>query len=143
MREDLLFVLDRLPKGARFNVVFFRTDIEAWRPRVVRATSSTKRACRRWVEEAKPAGWTNLFDAVALAMADDELDTIYVLTDGVPSRGAETGRRAILDELAFLNHYRLIEIHCVQAGGVEGLGRRWRGFLDELAEQHGGVSVRE
>ena len=46
-------------------------------------------------------------------------------------------------EIGFLNRYRLVQINCVQAGGAEGLGKRWRGFLDELAKAHDGVSVRE
>ena len=66
-----------------------------------------------------------------------------MLTDGVPSRGSETGRRSILDEIAFLNRYRLVQINCVQTGSEKGLGKKWRGFLEELAEAHDGVSVRE
>ena len=110
----------------------------ALRPRDARA-----RAIADVFEAARPGGWTNLFDALALALADDDVDTLYVLTDGVPSRGSETERRSILDEIAFLNRYRLVQINCIQAGGSEGLGRKWRGFLEELAEAHDGVSVRE
>ena len=66
-----------------------------------------------------------------------------MLTDGVPSRGTETKRKAILAEIEYLNHFRLVQINCVQAGGEKGLGKRWRGFLDDLAKAHDGVSVRE
>jgi hypothetical protein len=61
----------------------------------------------------------------------------------VPSRGRETARRAILDEIAFLNRYKMIQINCVQAGGSEGLGKKWRGFLEELAAAHDGIAVSE
>ncbi|MCZ6786587.1 MAG: VWA domain-containing protein [Planctomycetota bacterium] len=143
VRADLMAVLSKLPKKSRFNVILFRTTVEEWRKSLTAATPSAVRRCAQWIEEAKPSGWTNLFDAVALALSDDELDTLYILTDGVPSRGAETKRRAILDEIAFLNRYKLVQINCVQAGSEEGLGKRWRGFLDELARAHDGVSVRE
>ncbi|MHC4578194.1 MAG: HEAT repeat domain-containing protein [Planctomycetota bacterium] len=141
--NDLREVLARLPSAARFNVFLFRTEVEAWRKRLVPATPGARRACRAWIEGAEPGGWTNLFDALALALADDEVDTLYVLTDGVPSRGRERERRAILDEVAFLNRYKLTQINCVQAGSEQGLGKKWRGFLDELAKAHDGVSVRE
>jgi Mg-chelatase subunit ChlD len=141
--RDLRGVLARLPRGTRFNVFLFRTDVEAWRKRLVPATPGARRACREWIEAARPGGWTNLFDALALALADDDVDTLYVLTDGVPSRGGETERRSILDEIAFLNRYRLVQINCVQAGSEKGLGKKWRGFLEELAKAHDGVSVRE
>jgi len=141
--HDLLAVLDHLPKGSRFNVILFRTGIEAWRKRLVAAAPATRHACRTWIANAQPAGWTNLFDALATALADDDVDTLYLLTDGVPSRGAETTRKTILDEIAYLNRYKLVQINCVQAGGSKGLGKRWRGFLEELAKAYDGVSVRE
>jgi hypothetical protein len=59
------------------------------------------------------------------------------------STPTETRRRAILDEIRFLNRFRLVQISCVQAGSSEGLGPRWKGFLRDLAEAHDGASVRE
>lgn len=141
--RDLCAVLDRLPSSARFNVILFRTEPEAWKRNLTAATRGARRSCRKWVEGVKPSGWTNLYDAVALALEDDQVDTLYVLTDGVPSRGSETRRRGILAELALLNRYRLVQINCVQAGSSEGLGKSWRGFLEELATAHEGWSVRE
>ena len=136
-------VVERLPKRALFNVILFRTGVEPWQKRLIKATPGMRGACRRWVTEAEPKGWTNLHDALILALADDRVDAVYVLTDGVPSRGTETKRSAILDEIEYLNHFRLVQINCVQAGGEKGLNPRWRGFLEELAKAHDGVSVRE
>lgn len=140
---DLQEVLRRIPDPARFNLILFRTDVEAWKPSLVPASRANRAACQRWIGESRPSGWTNLFDALRLALADDDVDALYVLTDGVPSRGAETTRRDILDEIAFLNRYRLVQMNCVQAGSKEGLGKRWDGFLDDLAKAHEGISVRE
>jgi hypothetical protein len=141
--EDLRAVVNRLPDDARFNVVLFRTDVNAWKPRLVPATSGARRSCSDWIGEEKPAGWTNLYDALALALSDDDVDAVYVLTDGVPSRGAETDRTGILAELAYLNRYRLVQVNCIQAGSKEGLGKRWEGFLDDLAAANDGIAVRE
>jgi hypothetical protein len=141
--RDLHTVLERLPKGAFFNVILFRTGVEAWRKRLVPATPGARRSCLEWIGEAKPGGWTNLFDALALALEDDKVDALYVLTDGVPSRGAQTRREGILAEMAFLNRYRLVQVNCIQAGSDKGLGKKWRGFLDDLAESHDGISVRD
>jgi len=143
VKRDLFGVLDRLPPQARFNVILFRTGVDVWQPRLMRASSGARARCRAWVDAVEPSGWTNLFDALATALADDDVDALYVLTDGVPSRGAETRRRAILDEIEWLNHYRLVQINTVQAGGSEGLSKSWDGFLAELAASHGGSSVRE
>ncbi len=102
--RDLKEVLAHLPSDARFNVVLFRTGVEAWRPRLVPATRAMKRSCTDWIDKASPAGWTNLFDALDMALRDNAVDAVYVLTDGVPSRGAETRREAILDEIRYMNH---------------------------------------
>jgi hypothetical protein len=141
--EDLRAVVARLPDDAHFNVVLFRTDVAAWRPRLIPATAAARRACCEWIGEEKPAGWTNLYDGLALALADDDTDAVYVLTDGVPSRGAETDRTGILGELAYLNRFRLVQVNCIQAGSKEGLGKRWEGFLDDLAAANDGIAVRE
>ncbi|HEX5136886.1 MAG TPA: HEAT repeat domain-containing protein [Planctomycetota bacterium] len=141
--EDLRAVVERLPDDARFNVVLFRTDVASWKPRLVPVTSGTRRACSDWIGDEKPAGWTNLYDALALALSDDDVDAVYVLTDGVPSRGAETDRLGILGELSYLNRYRLVQVNCIQAGSKEGLGKRWEGFLDDLAAANDGIAVRE
>ena len=92
--DDLLGVLRRLPRDARFNVVLFRTDVVAWKRKLIGATKGNVRRCAEWIEKQSPAGWTNVFDALELALADDDVDAIYLLTDGVPSRGAETRRAA-------------------------------------------------
>ena len=141
--RDIHGVLDKLRNDARFNVVLFRTDVETWKPRLVPATRGARRNCKAWIGAAEPRGWTNMFDALAAALRDDDVDALYVLTDGVPSRGAFTKRRSILDEVAFLNRYRLVQINCVQAGAEHGLAKNWRGFLEDLAKAHDGVSVRE
>ena len=141
--EDLRAVVGRLPDDARFNVVLFRTDVAAWKPRLVPATTANRRACADWIGEEKPAGWTNLYDALALALSDDDVDAVYVLTDGVPSRGAETDRTGIIGELAYLNRFRLVQVNCIQAGSKEGLAKRWDGFLDDLAAENDGIAVKE
>ena len=141
--SDVVGVLRRLPKGSRFNVILLRTGVTAWKPRLARASPGSARSCAEWISGQSPAGWTNLFDSLARALEDKHVETVYVLTDGVPSRGAETRRTAILDEIDFLNRYRMVQIHCVQAGSARGLGKRWSGFLDELADAHDGICVRE
>jgi len=140
---DLIGVLRRLPRGSRFNVILLRTGVTQWRPRLAHASPGNVRRCAEWIAGQSPAGWTNLFDALATAIADDEVETVYLLTDGVPSRGAETRRSAIAQEIEFLNRFRMVQVHCVQAGSSKGLGKAWTGFLDDLASAHDGQCVRE
>ena len=66
----------------------------------------------------------------------------YVLTDGAPSTGKYQSRTGVLKEFARLNRYRKAAIHTVEIGG-EATGKRWRGFLREIAELNGGKCVRQ
>lgn len=64
-----------------------------------------------------------------------------VLTDGAPSAGKERTRSGILSAVAHLNRYRKAVIHTVEIGG-ETAGKKWKGFLAELAARNGGIHVR-
>lgn len=65
----------------------------------------------------------------------------FVLTDGAPSAGEKRGRSEILEAVAAENRYRKAVIHTVEIGG-ENVGKRWRGFLEQLSRSTGGRHVR-
>ena len=74
---------------------------------------------------------TNVFDTLEAALKDRRIDTIYLLTDGVPTRGRITEPGAILEEIGIQNRLRGVTIHCI-AFGEESK------FLEDLAKQNGG-----
>jgi len=123
-----------------FNLVAFGTEVEAWRPRAVPANSSTKYEALRFLQKRPPEGRTNIFDALAAAMADREVDTVFLLTDGAPTEGQETTRTGFLRGLAHLRRWRPVRVHCVEVG-AGNTGTRWKGFLAEVAAACGGARV--
>ena len=82
-------------------------------------------------------GRTNIFDGLALAMSDREVDSVFLMTDGAPTAGEETTRSGILRGLAHLRRWRPVRIHCVEVG-AGNTGSRWKGFLAEVAAAAGG-----
>ncbi len=82
----------------------------------------------------QPTGGTNLFGGLQAALAYTDVKTIFVLSDGAPTAGDETGSGAILGAVRRLNEEREATIHCVS------LGRRSR-LLRLLAKQSGGTYV--
>ncbi len=122
------------------NVVTFGTDVSAWRPRVVPAGPAARTEALRFLQKQPPAGRTNIFDALAAAMTDPEVDTVLLLTDGAPSEGEETTRTGFLAGLARLRRWRPVRVHCVEIGAAN-TGSRWKGFLAEVAAATGGVHV--
>ena len=51
-------------------------------------SSRRRKAARTFIEELESKGPTNLYAALQRAFEQDEVDTIFVLTDGRPSSGS-------------------------------------------------------
>jgi hypothetical protein len=129
-----------LKEDASFNLVVFGTEVEAWRPRTAPAGPSAKYEALRFLQKRALEGRTNIHDALAKALEDRDVDTLFLLTDGAPSAGEETTRTGFLRGLAFLRRWRPVRVHCVEVG-AQNTGARWRGFLAEVAAATGGVHV--
>jgi hypothetical protein len=59
---------------------------------------------------------TNIYDALELAFQDPSVDTIFFLSDGIPSTGAETDPAAIREAVRRWNESRRLKINCVAVG---------------------------
>ena len=129
-----------LREDASFNLVAFGTVVECWKPRAVAATPSSKYEALRFLQKKTPEGRTNIHDALATAFADPDVDTVFLLTDGAPSAGEETGRTGFLRALGFLRRWRPVRVNCVEVG-AQNTGARWKGFLAEVAAATGGIHV--
>ncbi len=139
--EELERTFSRLSPPARFLLVAFAAEARAFTPRPVPATPAARRAALAWFAEQEPRGPTNLFGGLALALADEDVDTVFLLTDGAPSAGEHRSTAAILAEVADRNRWRRAVVHTVEIGR-EATGRRWEGLLARLAAATGGVHVR-
>jgi Ca-activated chloride channel family protein len=87
-RDALLYVLDNLNQGDRFNVTAFSTGVRSFstRPEPLSALPEA----RRFVNELRPEGSTDINRALleAIAGADPQRPTIVIfLTDGLPTSG--------------------------------------------------------
>lgn len=143
-REALLEAFEgavnRLPEGSRMNVIPFATEPRPFKPSLFDADRAARRAAVRYLERTRADGRTNIHDALELALADPDADTVVLLTDGAPSEGRHTARRAILASLEVMNRYRLARVHTVEVGSLS-TSPRWRGFMLQIAQSTGGHHV--
>jgi Ca-activated chloride channel family protein len=87
-RAALLFVLDHLNQGDRFNIIAFSTGVRAFSTRP--EPLSTLPEARRFVNNLSPEGSTDINRALleAIDNADRQRPTIIIfLTDGLPTSG--------------------------------------------------------
>jgi len=122
---ELKKVLLKMPVDSTVALVFFDGTVRVQAGGPVRLTESKRRMLIDIVDGIKvPGGMTNLWGAVTKAqsfagdagapsMKKDGIDTIYALTDGVPTVGvSEAGR--FLKRYGFLNRYLDVRVHTLQ-----------------------------
>ena len=132
---EVLKVMSRLKRGARANVILFETQIHEWKKKLVAVTSSSRAALKRHLESNGPTGGTNLYDGLEMALHHKGVDTIFLLSDGMPHSGKFVAQSDIVREVRRINELKRITIHCVSLGRDSTL-------LKRLASENGGRYVR-
>jgi len=133
-KDSLTQVLVNFRRETHFNVIFFQTLVQPWEKKLTPATSDNRRRALEYVRRKSPMGGTNIHGALDLAFQDESVDTIYLLSDGMPTAGRITDPDRLLDEVLSWNLVRRITIHCISLGGGNI-------FLETLAARAGGQYV--
>jgi len=132
-KKELIRAVSGLPFDAKFNIVFYNQNYHAWCKALQRATYRNKQAAIDFVKNFKPTGRTNIYDTLMFALSNKGVDTIYLLSDGLPNTGTVTDPDAIVEKISAHNRQR-VAIHTFGFG----LGRRGRKFMKELAARNRG-----
>lgn len=132
---ETLGAVGRLKARDKINVILFESGIHPWQKKLVPLSGSNRAELEKHLKRQNPSGSTNLYDALELALADKQVDTIFLLSDGAPSSGKYVATPDILRAVSRLNQARRIAIHCVSVGMDSTL-------LQKLAAANGGQYVR-
>lgn len=130
-KRQLHNVFDRIPKKAKVNVIAFAADADALFDELQPLDKRRRKAADAWVDELPAKGPTDVHEALQRAFADEQVDTIFLLTDGRPSVGAIVDPQQLAREVARWNRARGIRIHTIAIGEKSDL-------LEQLAQQSGG-----
>jgi len=131
---ELLRTVDGLPLGTDANVVVFGTGAREWRNGLLPLNRKNRRAIKGFLDDIVPEGATDMYDALALALSDPNVEAVFLLSDGSPT-GKFQGYQEMLDAVAALNRVRRVRIHCIALGHESRL-------LRDLAKQHDGAYER-
>jgi len=144
-KHELVQALTGLPDDARFTIVVYNTDVRTWKNSLQEASPRNKASARKFVEGLEPDGATNIFDALVTALEiaapparnrEPGADTIFFLTDGLPTHGRIIEPHQILDEITRRNRVLGVSIHTVGVSKEQGAG-----LLLNLARRNGGRYV--
>jgi len=150
-KRELLRALGGIPDGGTFNIVLYASDVWTWSDEPVIMDEATRAEATEFVNGIKANGGTNIYGAMKLGLGRARgkakkkkprgapqwtppvYDTVFLLSDGVPSVGVSIAREDILDMVAEENSDLGVEINTI------GLSTDQDAVLmRKLAEQSGG-----
>jgi len=135
-RRALLKALADCPSQTLVNVVFFDTEVHPYSKRMIKVSNKRKyRKLVDFINTRTALGATNIHGALVRALADDRVDTVFVLSDGEPSAGEITDVDALARDILRRNRYRRVVFQCVSVGEDSPL-------LQRLASATGGRYVK-
>jgi len=132
---ELIALLPHLPSSARFDIVFFADRVSSYAKRMVGGTDSELVRVDEWLQRHLFDGGTNLFGGIEEAMRRQDVDEIFVLSDGQPNQGEVVAPRQILARVERWNRWRKVRINAISFGAPPGA----RSFLCRLAQENGGI----
>jgi hypothetical protein len=140
-RTEFAQVAAALAKGTVFDLFVHRYLGEyPPAPRLTRALGTlspagpaSARKAGDWLAKEVPRGFGAFYDGL-VAVAGEEVDTIVLLSDGVPSMGTYDRGFRLLDEWVRANRFRRVAVDTVLVG-TKGTDRE---FMAALAEASGG-----
>ncbi|MEM7232369.1 MAG: VWA domain-containing protein [Planctomycetota bacterium] len=103
-QRQLVTALRSLPTEAYFNVVGFSNKVIPFKKKMCKATRSNVENAIRYIKTMKPNGDTHTQEALDRAFADPNVDTIVLLSDGIPRRKGQA--TAIGDTQPIIDHIR-------------------------------------
>lgn len=148
---QLKLALARLPDGVEFNVIFFGGDWTILSEKMVRMNAASRKAAFDFIDRTDPMGPTNIFDPMEKAFTfagvglndkiyKSNVDTIFLLTDGMPNAGQVPNADDIVVKLREMNKLKKVRINTV---GVfaSAEAREGEEFLRKLSDDSGGKYV--
>ncbi len=135
--EKLRAALEGLPPETEFNLIPFTNVAIPWSDKALPATPKNLRTALEFFLACRERGRGNFLDAALLAASDPRIDTICVLTDGVPTGGTHCDMDLITPILVEHTRFRRVIVDSILVDAPPAAARRWA----ELSRLTGGRSI--
>ncbi|MEM9586511.1 MAG: VWA domain-containing protein [Planctomycetota bacterium] len=134
-KRELVQTIQQLPEETEFNIMPYNVSVGAWQSTLQPATEANKQSAVRFVSQLIAVRDTNTHGALRRAMAaDDNVEAVFLLSDGQPTCGRLVKPADILSDIATENRFRNVSINTF---GITLVGDT-RAFMAKLAEQNAG-----
>ncbi|XP_016078223.1 PREDICTED: von Willebrand factor A domain-containing protein 3A [Miniopterus natalensis] len=130
--ELILLIWEQLRKHCdSFNLISFSEDLQLWQDTLVEPTDTACHEAMQWVTHLHAQGSTSVLQALLKAFSLQDVEGLYLLTDGKP----DTSCSLVLREVRRLRQERDVRVHTISPRGT---GRAEVNFLRSLASLTGG-----
>lgn len=134
-KHELIKAITDLPEDAKFGIIFYHTSVRQWRNRLLPADEENKREAIQFVKKLGLGDKTNTYGALRHSLEfDDDLEAVFVLTDGRPTVGQIVAPMAIVNDVLHRNRFRHLNFNTI---GIAVQGPT-EAFLRRLAEESNG-----
>ena len=152
-KRELIAVVKALDEKTLFNLATFAGHVNTWKKDgEVPANEANKKAALEWLEAALlPRGATNTFGALMDGLdRNPQIDTLYFLSDGIPSTGTYEVPEEILIKLRYANRFRRVIINTIALAigkpAIESAAKyedaeEMAAFMRLIAEWNGGTCM--
>jgi len=113
----------------------YRREQKIWKKKLMPGNDANRKDATKFTNTAEARGWTNIWDGIEYAFEDEEIDTIFLYSDGGASRGVWTSTGDILAQLDRMNRFRKIMVYTVETPGAKANTADNIRLLKELAEK--------
>jgi hypothetical protein len=143
-KRELLRSLDSLAPGTRVNVIAYSDRVHPFAPELLALDEGRRRSLRAWVQGLQASGETNIGDTLEWILRGAQgrdgnlerrlrVETVFLLTDGVPTAGRLRTASELAHEVARLNELPMVVVHTIGIGPDHS-----RDLLRRIAEVTGG-----
>jgi len=152
-KKELVQAIRSLDSKTLFNVMTFSSDIHMWSDKgEIAATDSNVKDSLKWIDKRLLArGGTNTHLALMASIRrNPKVDTVFFMSDGLPSGGQIELQEEILVALRDENRFRKVKFNTIAlVFGKSKIEKAWKyedpaemgAFMRRIADETGGTSV--
>lgn len=134
-KRELIRAIEELTPETEFAIMLFETGVQSWRDKLLPATPENKLTAIEFVKRIELGDRTNTHGVLSQALLfDDQLEAVFVLTDGQPTAGSIILPPAIIVDIVGRNRMRHLKFNTI---GI-GVNPMTSDFLKTLATETGG-----
>ncbi len=130
LEGELERTLKGFAKSVRFNLIPYTKDPLPMGKALVEATPANVEKALAWFRGLKDSGKGNVWDAFTLALADPEVDTLLLFSDGAPTGGQHWNLELMQTLFAERNRFRHVVLDAVIVDAKKPIQAHWKAMCE-------------